>query len=328
MTKPFDEQGRDDHHYPSNTQEKKSTRHPKKVVDGIFYLDKPLGLSSNKALQQVKHLYTAKKAGHTGSLDPLATGLLPICLGEATKVCSYLLNADKTYLATIRLGQQTTTADTEGEVIIESKVDLSAIDPQAVAQSMMGPMQQTPPMYSALKHEGQPLYKLARKGIEIEREARDVMLYDFKVTDVDLPYISVSLTCSSGFYVRTLAEEFAKKLNTHGHLTMLRRTHISGVDGHKMMTIEELQALNEEQRESQLNTADSVLNHLNKIIIDELATDRLFKGLEISPPGLAAKGLIRLYNAEQFLGIGLIKQGRSIAAKRLINQNMVKQFSS
>lgn len=200
-------------------------RRPRRPVDGILLLDKPAGATSNQVLQWVKHRYQAEKAGHTGSLDPLATGLLPICLGEATKFSHYLLAADKAYVTRVRLGQQTTTADADGEVVRERPVPaLTAADIESVLTAFRGEIDQVPSMYSALKHDGRPLYEYARAGIEIERPARPVTIYDLQLTALDLPWLTLSVRCSKGTYVRNLVEDIGERLGCGAHVAELRRT--------------------------------------------------------------------------------------------------------
>lgn len=217
-------------------------RRPRRPVDGILLLDKPLGLSSNAALQRAKRVFQADKAGHTGSLDPLASGLLPLCFGEATKLSSFLLDADKTYVARVRLGAATATGDAEGEVVAHSDPSGVSVDAiQACIPGMLGPQRQVPPMYSALKRDGRPLYELAREGIEIEREARDIHIHDLRVTSCALPEFEFEVRCSKGTYVRTLAEDWAAKLGQVGHLVALRRTALGGLSVSDAVTLDALE---------------------------------------------------------------------------------------
>ncbi len=199
-------------------------RRPRRPIDGILLFDKPAGITSNQALQWVKHRYQAEKAGHTGSLDPLATGLLPMCLGEATKFSHYLLEADKVYATRLRLGQQTTTADAEGEVVRERVVPvLSQADFERVLSDFRGEIMQVPSMYSALKHEGKPLYEYARAGIEIERPARPVTIYRLEITAFEPPFVELEVSCSKGTYIRNLVEDIGEALGCGAHVTVLRR---------------------------------------------------------------------------------------------------------
>lgn len=217
-------------------------RRPKRVVSGILLLDKPLGCSSNQALQRVRSLYQAEKAGHTGSLDPLATGMLPICLGQATKLCGYLLDSDKRYTASVRFGERTATGDAEGAVVQRSDASgLTAKQIEAVLPRFVGPIQQVPPMYSALKHEGQRLYALAREGVEIEREPRTVTIHDLRLLRFENGCAELDVRCSKGTYVRTLAEDIAAAIGQCAHLAALRRTAVSPFS-QAMLTLDALEA--------------------------------------------------------------------------------------
>jgi len=197
----------------------------KRPVNGVLLLDKPEGLSSNTALQKARRLYNAEKAGHTGVLDPLATGLL----GEATKFAQYLLDADKAYTATLKLGEASSTGDAEGEIIATARADISLAEFQTACQALTGNIRQVPPMFSALKHEGKPLYEYARKGIVIERKPRDITIYAIDITEFDAPKAVIDVRCSKGTYIRTLSEDIAKHIGTFAHLTALRRTETAGL---------------------------------------------------------------------------------------------------
>ena len=221
-----------------------SNRQPRFDVHGIVLLDKPEGMTSNQACQQIKGLFRARKVGHTGSLDPFATGLLPVCMGEATKVSGYLLDADKRYQARLKLGQATQTGDTEGEVVNEAEVpELEENQIRTVLEGFLGAQKQVPPMYSALKHKGKPLYEYARAGEEVERPARPVTIHSLELDEWTESEISFSVHCSKGTYVRTLAEDIAKKLGTVGHLVALRRTAAGPFDVADTHTIEALDEL-------------------------------------------------------------------------------------
>ncbi|HAA07846.1 MAG TPA: tRNA pseudouridine(55) synthase TruB, partial [Acinetobacter schindleri] len=222
-------------------------------ISGVFLLNKPLGISSNAALQKVRWLYRAQKAGHTGALDPLASGLLPVCLGEATKFSHYLLDSTKRYQTTIFLGHSTTTGDVEGEILLEQAVP--ELNEQLIKDTIaqfVGEIQQIPPMYSALKKEGRPLYELARKGIEIEREARPITIYAIELLSFTENSITLDVTCSKGTYIRVLGEDIAKALGTYGHLNYLHRTQTGHFDIIPSYTIEYLESLSEEEREALL----------------------------------------------------------------------------
>ena len=225
----------------------------RRAVNGVFLLNKPLGISSNAALQCVRGLYRANKGGHTGALDPLASGLLPICLGEATKFSHYLLNSTKRYQTTIYLGHSTTTGDTEGEVLLEKAVPvLSEEKIQQVLADFTGNLQQVPPMYSALKKDGRPLYELARQGIEIEREARPMTIDAIELLSFSENSLTLDITCSKGTYIRVLGEDIAQALGTYGHLTYLHRIRTGHFDLIPSYTIEYLESLSELEREALL----------------------------------------------------------------------------
>src|SRR5210317_391632 len=212
-------------------------------IHGVVLLDKPAGISSNRALQKVRGIYQARKAGHTGSLDPFATGMLPVCLGEASKTAAFMLEAGKQYLATAHLGEATTTGDIEGEVI--QTCPAPGIDSQTLTQKLnqfLGVIRQVPPMYSALKHQGKPLYEYARAGIEIERPARSVTIHQLELVDWQSPRLTFSVHCSKGTYIRTLAEDIASALGSCAHLVELRRTLVEPFDKHSMHTMTQLQA--------------------------------------------------------------------------------------
>ena len=212
-------------------------------ISGILLLDKPAGISSNAALQKVKWLYKAAKAGHTGSLDPLATGLLPVCLGEATKASAFLLDADKRYVTSIKLGAKTSTADPEGEIIETAAIpDISLERLGEVLEGFLGDIQQLPPMYSAVKHKGERLYKLAREGLEVERAPRTITIHDLVCLDFDSVTLQLEIHCSKGTYVRTLAEDISEALGTLGHVAELRRTAVGPFTDADMVSIEQLEA--------------------------------------------------------------------------------------
>ncbi|MET0282176.1 MAG: tRNA pseudouridine(55) synthase TruB [Steroidobacteraceae bacterium] len=272
---------------------------------GILLLDKPLGLSSNAAVQRVRRVFAREKAGHTGSLDPLATGMLPICLGEATKVAGYLLEGDKEYEFTMRLGERTATGDLEGEVVerCEPPADPAAAL-QAVIPAFLGPLRQVPPMYSALKREGQPLYQLARQGIEVEREARHITIHDLQLLAVEGTEASLRVICSKGTYVRTLAEDLARAAGSCAHLSALRRTLVAPFPGTAMVTLAALEA---DPAAAQLLAPDAAVPQLPAAEIDAEATRRVRMGQAVAagPEAGAAVGLVRLYGPGRvFLGIG------------------------
>ena len=293
-------------------------------VDGILLLDKPLGISSNDALQKVKYLYKAAKAGHTGSLDPLATGLLPLCFGEGTKISAFLLDADKRYTVRVRLGETTATADAEGEVVERRPTNgITEKQLSEVVESFLGEIQQLPPMYSAVKHEGERLYKLARRGIEVERKLRTVTLYDLQLTAFDLPEFELDVHCSKGTYIRTLAEDIGEALDCGAHVVGLHRTAVGPFDGEKMVTMDDLQASLEKDRYSLdafLKPIDSGLADLPEVRLSDDAAYYLRLGQAVVVPKAPTAGRVRIYAPdESFIGVGFIQDDGKVAPKRLMS---------
>jgi len=292
----------------------------KRKVNGILLLDKPLGYSSNQALQKIKWLFQAEKAGHTGTLDPLATGLLPICLGEATKFAQYVTDADKTYIAHIKLGIQTTTGDAEGEVIATKPVNITVNEFEQACQQFIGEISQVPPMYSALKHDGKALYEYARAGVEIARNARQVSIENITISAFSGCDAVISVTCSKGTYIRTLAEDIGKMLDNHAHLTGLRRTQTAGYDLADAMTIEAVEALALEERDTTLLPVDSAITILPQVIISEDSSFYFKQGQAVWQSGKMPEGELRVYEESgQFLGLGKLLNDGKIAPKRLVN---------
>lgn len=293
----------------------------KKNINGILLLDKPIGFSSNQALQKIKWLLKAAKAGHTGTLDPLATGLLPLCFGEATKFAHFLTDADKTYIATIKLGATTTTGDAEGEVLTTSPVNVSRSDFEQACQQFTGEISQTPPMYSALKFEGKALYEYARAGVEIERKARRVTIQNIEVNSFAGDVAVISVTCSKGTYIRTLAEDIGKQLGCGAHLIGLRRTATADYQIAQAVTLEQFEAMSEEERLAALAPPDSAVHYLPAITLDDDAAFYLLQGQAVWRSGAIPSGLLRLYNEQQvFLGLGELQDDGKIAPKRLMQQ--------
>jgi tRNA pseudouridine55 synthase len=292
-------------------------------VDGILLFDKPVGMTSNAALQSVKRLYQAAKAGHTGSLDPLADGLLPICFGMATKVSAFLLDADKHYVVRARLGVKTTTADREGEVV-ETRAweHLVAEDIEAGAQGFRGEISQLPPMYSALKHQGQRLYDLARQGIEVVREPRQVTIHALRITHIDLPEVEFEVHCSKGTYVRTLVEDIGEVLGCGAHVVALRRTGVAGFTGCKMHTLERLQEIaagGTDALDALLLPLDAALGHVPAVQLSESMAYYLRQGQPVQVPKAPGSGLVRIYaGSDRFLGVGEIDADGRVAPKRLL----------
>ncbi|MCB4810600.1 tRNA pseudouridine(55) synthase TruB [Methylovorus menthalis] len=293
----------------------------KRDISGILLLDKPLGISSNQALQIVKRLFQAAKAGHTGSLDPLASGLLPICLGEATKFSHFLLDSDKSYRALVTLGSTTTTGDAEGEVLARLPVTTTPGELEAALKKMVGDILQVPPMYSALKHGGKALYEYARDGVEIAREARPVKIHAITLERFEGEQFEMVVSCSKGTYIRTLAEDIGKLLGCGAHLGGLRRLTTAHFNLKDAVTIEQLDQMSIEARDAALLSADAAIEDLPQVSIDADSTFYLLRGQEVWKAGLRIEGLFRIYSDQGiFLGIGEQTSRGSIAPKRLLRQ--------
>lgn len=302
-------------------------------ISGVLLLDKPKGCSSNHVLQRVKRLFGAAKAGHTGSLDPLATGMLPVCLGEATKISAFLLEADKRYHLKCQLGINTTTGDAEGDVL--DTQDVSAIteaDVRKVLPEFLGEIDQVPPMYSALKHNGERLYKLARQGIEVERKSRRITIYDIDFISLlweksaesgeQRLILELEVHCSKGTYVRTLVEDIAKKLNCGAHITALRRLSVGPYES-DMLTIEQLTELAEQGTDA----LDACLQSIDSGVADwpdvSLGADAAFyvqQGQAVMVPHAPTEGWVRIYDQGKFLGLGEIQDDGLVAPRRMIRQ--------
>lgn len=294
----------------------KSTR---QIVDGVLLLNKPVGITSNTALQKAKRLLNAQKAGHTGTLDPFADGLLPLCYGEATKFSHYLLDADKTYRAVMQLGVTTTTGDPEGEILQTRPVTVDAEDVRIAMKRFIGEIEQIPPMHSALKYQGRPLYEYARAGIEIERPPRRVTIHALDLIDCALPQVIFNVRCSSGTYIRTLAQDIGAALGCGAHLTALTRMASGIFDLAEATTLEHLEAMDAAQRAALLLPSDCLVQHLPEIELDEADRHALCQGRQLSSPFPAAE-LARVYDAARhFLGLARVEQGGVIVPYRLIN---------
>lgn len=295
------------------------------MKSGILLLDKPKGLSSNAALQRVRRTLGLDKAGHVGSLDPLATGMLPICLGEATKIAADVLAGRKCYRFTIGLGARTATGDTEGAVVETAPVPALRPDViESVRCRFLGQQTQVPPMYSALKRDGQPLYKLARAGVEVERAAREIELFDLTVLGHAADHIELETVCSKGTYVRVLAEDMAKALGTCGHVTALRRVHVEPFQSEPMETLESVIAAREQGSWPRVLPADWPLGYLPKVSLSVAQTDRILHGQAVDAavePASASHDAavrVRLYNGTgQFIGLGESDGHGSVRPKRL-----------
>jgi tRNA pseudouridine55 synthase len=294
-------------------------RRPKKNISGVLLLDKPLGYSSNQALQKIKILYQAAKAGHTGTLDPLATGLLPLCFGEATKFAHFLTDADKVYVATVKLGITTNTGDAEGEVLSTKAVNVNKSQYEAACKQFVGEISQIPPMYSALKHEGKAMYEYARAGVEIERAARLITIHSIELNAFEQDVATITVKCSKGTYIRTLAEDIGNSLGCGAHLIGLRRTATANYNIAQAITLEQFEALSPEQRTLLLLPADSAVQYLPALTLDADSTFYLQQGQAVWRSGLIPQGLIRLYSEQQqFLGLGEQQSDGKITPKRLI----------
>ena len=295
-------------------------------VHGILLLDKPVGITSNDALQRIKRLYRAARAGHTGSLDKPATGMLPLCLGEATKFSSYLLNADKTYVSVAKLGVTTSTADAEGEILETRQVpelDQRQLE-NAIAQ-FVGDIEQVPPMYSALKVDGQRLYKLAYQGLEVERKSRPVTIHKIDLLHFDEDSLEIQVRCSKGTYIRTLVEDIGEVLGCGAHVSSLRRLSTGPFNEAQMVsmeTIEDLSKLDDEgdaALDQLLVPVDSALEHLTEVNLTEEMACLLCLGQAVSVPQTPTEGLVRIYDHKHaFIGIGTILDDGRVVPKRLL----------
>ncbi len=292
-------------------------------LQGILLLDKPLGISSNAALQQVKKIFRARKAGHTGSLDPLASGLLPICFGAATKLSAFLLDADKRYRVKVRLGITTSTADAEGEILERRPSEgVAEQDIRTVLKEFCGEIQQLPPMYSALKHKGERLYKLARQGVEVAREPRTVTIHEISLLSADLPEFELDVRCSKGTYIRTLAEDIGERLGCGAHVCALRRTEVGPFGGAGMVdmaAVESAAGQGTEALDRLLLPAESAIADWPEVRLTADAAFYLRQGQAVLVPQAPTEGWVRLY-AEQtrFIGVGQIQDDGKVAPKRLM----------
>lgn len=292
-------------------------------VDGILLLDKPVGISSNKALQNTRFLFKANKAGHTGSLDPLASGMLPICFGEATKFSNYLLDARKSYRAQCSLGKTTSTGDAEGEITSQSPVNVTDQDVQRVLDQFTGKIDQIPPMYSAVKHQGQRLYKLARKGQEIERTPRQVEIFSLELIGFNHNVLEIEVCSSKGTYIRTLAEDIGNALGCGAYLTRLERTGVQPFWQKQSYSPDQLGDISEQGLDSLdqcLLPVNSALGDLPEVIIDSLSVDKIKQGQSVNINHSIEPGPLCLVSQNgQFLGIGEAVSDGRILPKRLMN---------
>ena len=308
----------------------------KSIVSGVLLIDKPQGMTSQQVVSKVKYLlksdvHDSKKAGHTGTLDPMATGLLPICLGEATKFSHYQLDAIKSYHAIIKLGEQTDTGDAEGEIIATSPVPhVTQAMLQSVTEQFLGEIMQVPPMYSALKKDGKKLYELAREGIEVERAARPLTIYELSLTPLSDQQLQLTVTCSKGTYVRVLAEDIAKALGTLGHLTALRRIRTGDFEIANAITLADFAALDIAARFDKLLAVDAGVHSPPSLVLDANQPTRIRQGqrLNVKAPmltqqlNLTANQMFRLFDPQhQFLGTGLLEPNGRLQPMKLVNLN-------
>ncbi|WP_110654628.1 tRNA pseudouridine(55) synthase TruB [Salinicola halimionae] len=297
-------------------------------INGVLLLDKPKGLSSNHALQRTRRLFQARKAGHTGTLDPMATGLLPVCLGEATKFSAHLLEADKVYRTRIQFGAVTDTGDAEGEVVerraLPETLDRDAIE--AVLERFRGEIEQIPPMYSALKHQGRKLYELARQGETVERAPRRVTIYDMRPLDWESDGVWLQVRCSKGTYIRTLAEDIGAALGYGAHITALERLETGPFNSEGRLSLEALEAMSDEERLAQLLPVDVMLAHLPTLEVAESVAHSLLLGQRAAVPEsqLAPGATARLYRDESFLGLVEMTAPGEVSPRRLVDTTRVE----
>lgn len=299
-------------------------------LDGIFLVDKPTGASSNNILQKVRWLYQAQKAGHTGALDPLATGMLPICFGEATKFSQFLLDTDKTYQVEATLGVRTDTSDSDGEAVQVRPVNVTEPQLLALITQFTGPQKQVPSMYSALKHNGQPLYKYARQGITIEREARDITVFSFTLDSFSGDKFVATVHCSKGTYIRSLVDDIGEALGCGAHVSMLRRVSVGPYPAEKMVTLAQLeQWITEQQCHEQgdfsavdawLLPMDSAVQHLQPVLLNDAQATLFGNGGQVKTDySFAEQQLVRVYHQQQYLGVAETTLHGVVAPKRVVN---------
>jgi tRNA pseudouridine55 synthase len=301
-----------------------------KAINGVLLLDKSIGLSSNDALQRARRLFQAARAGHTGTLDPLASGLLPVCFGEATRFAGLMLDADKEYVAQVRVGVRTTTGDAEGEVLETREVAIDEAALRRAVDAHTGDIEQIPPMHSALKHAGKPLYEYARAGETIERAVRRVRIHEIELLDIGLPSFSMRVLCSKGTYIRTLAEDVGAMLGCGAHLTALRRTRTGPLRLDRAVTLEQIAALDEDARASLLNPADILLQDMPLCRIADAHAQRLINGQSVplsavdTDIALQEEGVLRAYTGTVFLGLVVVR-GARLRVKRLLPQESAQK---
>ena len=294
-------------------------------IDGVFLLDKPQGMSSNDIMQKVKRVFQANKAGHTGALDPLATGMLPICLGEATKFSQFLLDADKRYVVTAKLGERTDTSDAEGQVVETRPVNVETSQILTALEQFRGDILQVPTMFSALKHNGKPLYEYARAGITVEREARPITIFGINFIEYQAPSLTLEVHCSKGTYIRTLVDDLGEVLGCGAHVTVLRRTAVADYPTEKMMTWDALQALAEQgDLDQHLLPIDTAVSKLPALKLNAEQSKGIGFGQRVKFTNEAKlRGQVRLFSDKNiFLGVALIDDNNVIRPQRLITQSL------
>lgn len=306
-----------------------------RAVNGVLLLDKPYEMSSNHALQAVKRIYFAQKAGHTGALDPLATGMLPICLGEGTKFSQYLLDTDKTYQVTAKLGIRTTTSDADGEIVSEKEVNISAEQLAKALDTFRGTTQQIPSMYSALKYQGQPLYKYAREGIEVPREARDITVFSLDLLRFEKDEVDLNIHVSKGTYIRTIIDDLGELLGCGAHVAMLRRSAVGNYPIDRMVSLPELEALLAQANAEEITPSDildplllpmnSAVDGMHKVYIDDMSANFLRHGNPVQAYNAPDSGSVQVYIGEdekdinaEFIGVGIINDDGLVAPKRIV----------
>ncbi|OLQ87082.1 tRNA pseudouridine(55) synthase TruB [Vibrio panuliri] len=299
-------------------------------IDGVILLDKPTGISSNDALQKVKRIYFAEKAGHTGALDPLATGMLPICLGEATKFSQFLLDSDKRYRVIAKLGERTDTSDSDGEVVETRPVDVDLAKLEACIDKFRGESDQVPSMFSALKYQGKPLYEYARKGIEVPRESRKITVYEIVLHRFEGDEVEMEVHCSKGTYIRTIVDDLGEMLGCGAHVTMLRRTGVAKYPYERMVTLEQLNELLEQAHREEiaprelldplLLPMDTAVEDLPEVNMNAELTDLVQHGMPVQVAGAPAEGMVRMTSGEEklFIGVAQMDDNGRVAPKRLV----------
>ncbi|TBL54385.1 tRNA pseudouridine(55) synthase TruB [Obesumbacterium proteus] len=306
-------------------------------INGVLLLDKHQGLSSNDVLQKVKRIYNANKAGHTGALDPLATGMLPICLGESTKFSQFLLDADKRYRVIARLGQRTNTSDADGEVVQERPVEFTQEQLDAALEQFRGDSQQIPSMYSALKHQGKPLYEYARQGIDVPREARDITVYELQFIRWEGDELELEIHCSKGTYIRTIIDDLGEVLGCGAHVIYLRRVQVSNYPSERMISLEQLQQMVAAAEEAGVEPRtvldplllpmDTAASHLPEINLTDVVAAYVLQGQPVQVQGLPAEGMVRINVGEKrrFIGVGEVDDQGRLAPRRLVVEERVPE---